>query len=294
MKGDRMRTRFNDLVHGSQIISMVACPDSLSAKIAERIGFKAIFQAGYTTSASELAMPDRGIADFGMMVNRAREIVNCVNIPVFADADTGYGQPMNVVRTVRCYESIGVAGLFLEDQKWPKRCGHMEGKSVISMEEMIEKIRVAVAARRHQDFLIMSRTDARAVYDLDEAIRRSRAYRRAGADMVFIEAPQSKTELKQIAEAFPDVPLMANMIEQGKTPLMTDDELQELGFRIAVHPTALAYAQTFAEEALLTELHTKKTTAGFMDRLIPFHRFNRFIGLDEVNALEQRYAPAKK
>lgn len=290
MKADRMRARFNELVHGSEIISMVACPDSLSARIAERTGFKAIFQAGYTTSASELAMPDRGIADFGIMVNRAREIVNVVEIPVFADADTGYGDLLNVERTVRCYESIGVAGLFLEDQKWPKRCGHMEGKAVIPMEEMVEKIRVAAASRKHRDFLIMSRTDARAIFGLDEAIRRSRAYREAGADLVFIEAPRTVDELKTIAEAFPDTPLMANMIEQGKTPLLTARELQDLGFRIVVHPTALAYAEAYAEERLLRELQEKQTTAGFMDRLIPFDHFNQLIGLNEVNALEQRYS----
>lgn len=289
MKADRMRAQFNRMVHEPQIISMVACPDSLSAKIAERTGFRAVFQAGYTTSASELAMPDRGLADFGMMVNRAREIVNCVDIPVFADADTGYGNLLNVERTVRCYESIGAAGLFLEDQKWPKRCGHMDGKAVISMEEMIEKIRVAAASRMHRDFLIMSRTDARAIYGLDEAVRRSRAYHEAGADMVFIEAPQNIAELKAISGAFPDVPLMANMIEHGKTPLMTADELQDLGFRIMVHPTALVYAQAFAEEQLLKELYTKKTTAGFMDRLVPFDQFNHFIGLEEVNMLEKRY-----
>lgn len=292
MKADRMRAQFERLMHGSEIVSMVACPDSLSARIAERTGFKAIFQAGYTTSASELAMPDRGVADFGIMVNRAREIVNAVGIPVFADADTGYGSVRNVARTVRTYESIGVAGLFLEDQKWPKRCGHMDGKSVIPMEEMVEKIRTAAAARVNSNFLIMSRTDARAVYDLDEAIKRSRAYHEAGADLVFIEAPQSKNELKEIANAFPNVPLMANMIEHGKTPLMTADELQELGFRIMVHPTALAYAQTYAEQHLLKELLEKKTTAGFMDQLIPFDQFNRFIGLDEVNALENKYTSA--
>ncbi|MFT8930637.1 MAG: isocitrate lyase/PEP mutase family protein [Sporolactobacillus sp.] len=292
MKADRMRAQFNDLMHGTDIVSMVACPDSLSARIAEKTGFKALFQAGYTTSASELAMPDRGVADFGIMVNRAREIVNTVTIPVFADADTGYGSVRNVVRTVRCYESIGVAGLFLEDQQWPKRCGHMDGKSVIPADEMVAKIRAAAAARTHRDFLIMSRTDARAVYDLDEAIRRSRAYHQAGADLVFIEAPQSKDELKVIAAAFPDVPLMANMIEHGKTPLMTADELQELGFRIMVHPTALAYAQTYAEQHLLQELYEKKTTAGCMDRLVPFDQFNAFIGLDEVNALEANYTPA--
>jgi methylisocitrate lyase len=165
----------------------------------------------------------------------------------------------------------------------------MDGKSVIPMEEMVEKIRVAASARRHRDFLIMSRTDARAVYGLEEAIRRSQAYRQAGADMIFIEAPQSTGELKKIAAAFPDIPLMANMIEHGKTPLLTAGELQKLGFRIVVHPTLLAYAQTFAEQEVLQELHEKQTTAGVIDRLVPFDQFNHFIGLDEVNALEKRY-----
>lgn len=290
-KFNQMRQQFQQAVFGTQVVNMVVAPDSLAAKVAQQQGFKAIFAAGYATSASNLAMPDRGLADFGIMLNKCREIVNAVDIPVFADADTGYGDLANVRRTVRSYEAIGAAGLFLEDQTWPKRCGHMAGKSVVPQAEMVAKIEAAAAARQHDDFLIMSRTDARAVYDLETAIARSQAYHAAGADLVFIEAPRSVAELKQIAAAFPDVPLMANMIEDGATPLLSSTELQELGFSIVVHPTALTYAQTYADEQVLHELATAGTTMQSKAAMVTFDRFNQFVGLDEVNQLEARYAP---
>lgn len=290
-KFNQMRQQFQQAVFGTQVVNMVVAPDSLAAKVAQQQGFKAIFAAGYATSASNLAMPDRGLADFGIMLNKCREIVNAVDIPVFADADTGYGDLANVRRTVRSYEAIGAAGLFLEDQMWPKRCGHMAGKSVVPQAEMVAKIEAAAAARQHDDFLIMSRTDARAVYDLETAIARSQAYHAAGADLVFIEAPRSVAELKQIAAAFPDVPLMANMIEDGATPLLSSTELQELGFSIVVHPTALTYAQTYADEQVLHELATAGTTMQSKAAMVTFDRFNQFVGLDEVNQLEARYAP---
>lgn len=290
-KFNQMRQQFQQAVFGTQVVNMVVAPDSLAAKVAQQQGFKAIFAAGYATSASNLAMPDRGLADFGIMLNKCREIVNAVDIPVFADADTGYGDLANVRRTVRSYEAIGAAGLFLEDQTWPKRCGHMAGKSVVPQAEMVAKIEAAAAARQHDDFLIMSRTDARAVYDLETAIARSQAYHAAGADLVFIEAPRSVAELKQIAAAFPDVPLMANMIEDGATPLLSSTELQELGFSIVVHPTALTYAQTYADEQVLHELATAGTTMQSKAAMVTFDRFNQFVGLDEINQLEARYAP---
>lgn len=290
-KFNQMRQQFQQAVFGTQVVNMVVAPDSLAAKVAQQQGFKAIFAAGYATSASNLAMPDRGLADFGIMLNKCREIVNAVNIPVFADADTGYGDLANVRRTVRSYEAIGAAGLFLEDQTWPKRCGHMAGKSVVPQAEMVAKIEAAAAARQHDDFLIMSRTDARAVYDLETAIARSQAYHAAGADLVFIEAPRSVSELKQIAAAFPDVPLMANMIEDGATPLLSSTELQKLGFSIVVHPTALTYAQTYADEQVLHELATAGTTMQSKAAMVTFDRFNQFVGLDEVNQLEACYAP---
>lgn len=292
-KNELMRETFKKAVFGDQIIRMVVAPDALAAKIAEENGADAVFAAGYATSASTLAMPDRGIADFGMMLERCREIINAVNIPVFADADTGYGDLENVKRTVRSYEMIGAAGVFLEDQKWPKRCGHMAGKSVEAPEVLEAKIATAVATRQHDDFLIMSRTDARAVYGLDDAIARSHRYQDTGADMVFIEAPRNREELVSIHEAFPTTPLMANMIEGGATPLTQTADLQRLGFRIVVYPTAMTYAQTYANEALLQSLQETGTTQKFEERMVTFSRFNHFVGLDEVNAREQCYTPEK-
>ncbi|WP_125708236.1 isocitrate lyase/PEP mutase family protein [Lacticaseibacillus porcinae] len=288
-KADLMRQTFKNMVFSDQIIRMLVAPDALGAKVAQHAGADAIFAAGYATSAANLAMPDRGLADFGEMLEKCRQIVNATTVPVFADADTGYGDLANVRRTVQSYEQIGAAGLFLEDQTWPKRCGHMDNKSVEPTEVLEAKIRTAKAARNHDDFLIMSRTDARAVYDLDEAIARSKRYQAAGADMVFIEAPRNLDELTKIHEAFPDTPLMANMIEGGKTPLTDTEKLRDLGFRIVVYPTAMTYARAFTDEQLVETLIQTGSTKSYEDRMITFDKFNRFVGLDQVNAREAQY-----
>ncbi|MFT8385202.1 MAG: oxaloacetate decarboxylase [Lentilactobacillus hilgardii] len=293
LKNERMRTQFKDEVMSGQIVRMMVAPDALAAKIAESEGAQAVFSAGYATSASALAMPDRGIADFGLSLERCRQIVNAVDIPVFADADTGYGDIDNIRRTVENYEAIGAAGMFIEDQVWPKRCGHMDGKKVEPTEVLEAKIRAAKAARKHDNFLIMSRTDARAVYGLDDAIARSKRYREAGADLIFIEAPQSVAELEKIHEAFPNTPLMANMIEDGKTPLTKTADLERLGFNIVVHPNAMTYTQAFAEKTLIETLRRDGTTKAYKDRMITFPKFNEFVGLDKVNARDAGYSPEK-
>ncbi|ANZ65229.1 carboxyvinyl-carboxyphosphonate phosphorylmutase [Secundilactobacillus paracollinoides] len=291
-KADRMRAAFKEMCFSGDLVNLVVAPDALSAKIAERSGFKAIFQAGYATSANKLAQPDRGIADFGLMSNSAREIINAVDIPVFIDADTGYGDEQNIARLVRVYENMGAAGLFIEDQTWPKRCGHMDGKTIVPEDVMISKLKAAVNARQHDDFLIMSRTDAYAVTGLQSAIDRSRHYHEAGADLVFVDAPKTKADMQKVADSFPDVPVMANMIENGKTPLMTNDEIHDMGFSIAVHPNVLVYTETFATERLLKDMVTLGTTKNQMDQMVTFPQFNKFIGLDDINALEQKYATA--
>ncbi|QGG61915.1 carboxyvinyl-carboxyphosphonate phosphorylmutase [Loigolactobacillus bifermentans] len=291
MKNEQMRYQFKTEVMSGHIVRMVVAPDALAAKIAEQAGAQAIFSAGYATSASTLAMPDRGISDFSMALERCREIINATNIPVFADADTGYGDLDNVRRTVENYEAIGACGIFIEDQVWPKRCGHMAGKKVEPTEVLEAKIRAAKAARKHDDFLIMSRTDARAVYGLADAIDRSRRYQAAGADLIFIEAPQSVAELEQIHAAFPQTPLMANMIEGGKTPLTTAADLEQLGFNIVVHPTAMTYTQAYAEEQLLQTLQHDGTTTAAEAQMITFNKFNQFVGLNQVNTREAQYAP---
>lgn len=289
MKADEMRANFKAMCFSDELVNMVVAPDALSAKIAERVGFKAIFQAGYATAASKLAQPDRGIADFGVMSDTAREIVNAVDIPVFVDADTGYGDTENVARLVRVYENMGAAGLFLEDQTWPKRCGHMDGKTVVPESVMTDKLKAAVAARQHDDFLIMSRTDAYAVEGLQSAIERTKHYHEAGADLVFVEAPTNQRDLQTVVDSFPDVPVMANMIENGKTPLLSNEQIHEMGFSIAVHPNVLVYSTTYATEQVLTDMVQLGTTKNRLDQMVTFPKFNHFIGLDDINALEQKY-----
>lgn len=290
-KASRMRAAFKQMCFSGDLVSMVVAPDALTARIAESVGFKAIFSAGYATSAARLARPDRGIADFGLMADNAREIVNAVNIPVFVDGDTGYGDEENIARMVRVYENLGAAGLFIEDQVWPKRCGHMDGKAVVSKEEGIRRVAAAAAARRHDDFLIMSRTDAYATYGLDEAIERTRAYHEAGADLCFIEAPQTREDMERIPKLFTDAPLMANMIESGKTPLMTDEEIHAAGYTIGVHPCGIVYTEAYAAHRLLDDMQRfGGDIKADLDQMIAFPKFNEFVGLSEINELEQRFA----
>lgn len=291
-KAERMRRKFDKLVHvPNHILCMPVAPDSLAARIAEKEGFECINSAGYATNASNLACPDRGFADFGIMLNKCREIVNAVDIPVFTDSDTGYGDAANIKRTVRSFEAIGATGLFIEDQTWPKRCGHMANKSVVSTDEMVYRLKAALSARKHRNFLIMARTDARAVYDLDEAIRRAKVYRQTGADMVFIEAPQSVDELKKIAAAFPDTPVLANMLEGGKTPIVSIEDLRKMGFSLTAHPTALTYGQAYADKEIIDDLLKHGSTKDTQDRMITFTKFNEFVGLDRVNERENMYKP---
>lgn len=290
-KPARMRAAFRKMCFSGDLVRMVVAPDALAARIAESVGFKAIFAAGYATSASRLALPDRGIADFGLLADNARAIIDAVDIPVFLDGDTGYGDEANIARMVRVYEDMGAAGLFIEDQVWPKRCGHMDGKAVVSREEGVARVAAAAAARRHDDFLIMSRTDAYASYGLDEAIERTKAYHEAGADLCFIEAPKTVEDMCRIPQLFHDAPLMANMIESGKTPLMSDEEIHEAGFTIAVHPCGVVYTEAFAEHRLLSDMvRSGGDMQADIDQMITFPQFNEFVGLDKINAMERSYA----
>lgn len=290
-KPTRMRAAFKAMCFSGDLVRMVVAPDALSARIAQSVGFKAIFSAGYGTAASRLAMPDRGIADFGLMADNAREVINAVDIPVFVDGDTGYGDEANIARMVQVYEDLGAAGLFIEDQVWPKRCGHMDGKAVVSREEGIARVAAAAAARRHDDFLIMSRTDAYASFGLDEALARTRAYHEAGADLCFIEAPKTVEDMRRIPQLFHDAPLMANMIESGKTPLMTDEEIHDAGFAIAVHPCGIVYTEAYATHRLLSDMVEQGgDIQADVDQMITFPQFNHFVGLEKLNDLERRYA----
>jgi carboxyvinyl-carboxyphosphonate phosphorylmutase len=272
----------------NKIIVLPGVFDALSAKIAEHVGFEAMFQTGYGSSATLLGMPDFGLLNSGETVDNAMRIIRAVRVPVLVDADTGYGNPLNVWRLVRDLESLGAAGIFLEDQVWPKRCGHMVGKDVIPKGEYIPKLKAALEARRSKDFIIVARTDARAPVGLEEAIERGKAYRKAGADVIFVEAPRSVEELKKVANEI-DAPLVANMIEDGATPNLSASELLRIGYRIAVFPLSAIYSATFAMRQVLTELKNTGTTKEGRNIMVTFKDFNQFMDLDHFRDLEKRY-----
>lgn len=272
----------------NKIIVLPGVFDALSAKIAEHVGFEAMFQTGYGSSAALLGMPDFGLLNSGETVDNAMRIIRAVNVPVLVDADTGYGNPLNVWRLVRDLERLGAAGIFLEDQVWPKRCGHMAGKDVITKDEYIPKLKAALEARHSKEFIIVARTDARAPIGLEEAIERGKAYRKAGADVIFVEAPRSIEELKKVADEI-DAPLVANMIEDGVTPNLPATELLKIGYRIAVFPLSALYSATFAMRQVLTELKKTGTTKESRNIMVRFKDFNQFIDLDHYRGLEKRY-----
>jgi len=263
--------------------------DAFTAKIYKQAGFKVIYMTGSGATASLIGMPDVGLLTMTEMVNHARNIVNAVDLPVICDADNGYGNAINVMRTVKEYEQAGVAGIHIEDQVAPKRCGHFEGKQVIPAEEMVGKIEAALFARKNEDFLIIARTDARAVIGFEEALRRGKLYRKAGADMLFIESPRTVEELKIIGETFHDVQLLANMVEGGKTPVLPFEELQELGFTIVLYPTAAIRAAGKTLQELAAHLYENKNTRAFEDRLINFTGRNEVTGLADIEELEKRF-----
>jgi carboxyvinyl-carboxyphosphonate phosphorylmutase len=272
-----------------KIIVLPGVFDALSARIAEQVGFDAMFQTGYGSAAALLGMPDYGLLNAGETVDNARRIVQAVNVPVLVDADTGYGNPLNVWRLVRDLQSLGAAGIFLEDQIWPKRCGHMTGKDVISTDNYIPKLKAALEARKNKDFIIVARTDARAPLGLEEAIKRGEAYRKAGADVIFVEAPRSIEELKKIANHI-DAPLVANMIEEGITPNLSAKELLKMGYRIAVFPLSGLYAATFAIKEVFIELKKNGMTKRRRKMMVTFKDFNKFVDLQRYMALEKAYA----
>ncbi|HZB80262.1 MAG TPA: oxaloacetate decarboxylase [Nitrososphaera sp.] len=272
----------------NKIIVLPGVFDALSAKIAEHVGFEAMFQTGYGSSAALLGMPDFGLLNSGETVDNAMRIIRAVRVPVLIDADTGYGNPLNVWRLVRDLESLGAAGIFLEDQVWPKRCGHMVGKDVIPKDEYIPKLKAALEARCSKDFIIVARTDARAPIGLEEAIERGKAYRKAGADVIFVEAPRSVEELKKVANEI-DAPLVANMIEDGVTPNLTACELLQIGYKIAVFPLSAIYGATFAMRRVLTELKNTGATKEARNIMVTFKDFNQFMDLDNFRDLEKRY-----
>jgi 2,3-dimethylmalate lyase len=286
----RVTTRLRELLASPDLLVAPGAYDALSARLIAQAGFSMVYMTGFGTAASVLGQPDVGLLTMSEMVSRAAALAAVVgDRPLIADADTGYGNPINVRRTIREYERAGVAALHIEDQIWPKKCGHMEGKQVIPMDEMVQKIRAAVDARQDPDFVIIARTDANAVDGLEDALQRGRAYREAGADVIFIEAPRSIAELQAIAQAFPDMPLLFNWADSGKTPLLSLSEIRDLGYKLVIFPVSMLLAATHAMLGLLEQLIKGKTPSPHAEHMVTFSQFTQHIGLPEIQELERRY-----
>jgi len=283
--------RLRELLASGETIVAPGAFDSLAARLVEEAGFPAVYMTGFGASAALLGRPDVGLLTMTEMTENAGRIAACVDIPVIADADTGYGNPLNVIRTVGAYEAAGVAGIHIEDQVAPKKCGHMEGKQVISAGEMAQKLRAAVEARTNPDFVIIARTDARAVEGLGRAIERASLYREAGADVLFIEALVTEDEAAEAAAAFPDVPLLFNWAEGGKTPPISLSRLRELGYRVVIFPISTLLAATAGMRGILLEIAREGTPAAVLRDQPSFGDFVDFIGLSEVREVEQRFGP---
>ncbi len=265
---------------------MPCCFDALSAKLIERAGFELTFMSGFAVSAARLALPDTGLISFGEMRDQGRDICGAISIPVIGDADTGYGNALNVKRTVRGYAAAGFACAMIEDQLAPKRCGHTRGKDVVERAEALARIRAAVDAREEgADILVMARTDARAPLGLDEALWRAKAFADLGADLIFVEAPASEDEMEQACRAV-SVPSMANMVEGGDTPVLSPGRLEALGYRIAAYPLTLLSSATRAMTEALEALRRGETPKG----LLPFETLRAVVGFDAYDRERGRYS----
>jgi methylisocitrate lyase len=289
MDTKRLRSLRNKIEDKNEFLILPGVFDSLSARIVEKTGFDAMFQTGYGSSASLLGMPDFGFLNAGETIDNARRIIRSVNLPVIVDVDTGYGNPLTVWRTVNDLIAYGASGIFLEDQLWPKRCGHMSGKEVIPLQEFLPKLRAALDARTGHEFIIVARTDARAPLGLDKAIERGNLYYKEGADVVFVEAPLSLEELKEIAKKIP-APLVANMIENGVTPNLSAHELKQMGYRIAVFPLSGLYGATYAMKKIFSSLKKTGSTQDCRDIMVNFGEFNELVELQRFMDMDHKYS----
>ena len=263
--------------------------DMVSLRLADSFGFDALYMTGFGTVASHLGLPDAGLATYSDMVGRVTAMAGMARTPLIADADTGYGGLLNMRHTVRGYEAAGAAAIQLEDQEFPKKCGHTPGRRVIPMEDMVRKIRVAVDARTSTDFLIIARTDARTALGLDEALRRADAYARAGADLLFVESPESEEEMRTIGERF-ELPLVANMVERGRTPVLSRSELESIGYKLAIFPVTAMLAAVQAMANVYATFREQGSSAATTQPLYDFADLTQLMGFEDVWAFEKRYA----
>lgn len=279
-----MKAAFDKLLASPKIIVVPGAYDALSAKLAAQAGAKAVYMTGFGVSGAGFGLPDIGLVSAAEMTERVRAMAaSCAPVPLIADGDNGHGGPLNAARLTRAYERAGAACIQIEDQVFPKRCGHMEGKEVVPMVDAVAKIRASVAARVSKAFKVMARTDARATHDLGEALRRGDAFLKAGADILFIEAPRDEGELRKVAESFKGVPLVANIVEDGKTPYLGAKALEELGFKIALFPVSALLAVTARLERIYETL-TKGEGLPEGEERVTFQRYNELIGLNDMLA----------
>jgi 2-methylisocitrate lyase-like PEP mutase family enzyme len=282
------RQLLKQLFKRDRLLVAPVCFDGLSARLIEEAGFEAAYLSGGAVARS-MGIPDIGLVTMSEVIDRAAQVVAAVKIPIIADADTGYGNAVNLVRSVREFERTGVAAIHIEDQITPKRCGHLDGKEVIPLAEMEKKLQAALASRSDPDFSIIARTDARGVHGFDDAIRRGRAFAELGVDAVFVEAPQSEAELEEIPRALQNVPLLVNVFKGGKTPMLPVERLQQMGYRIAIYPSETQRAAIHAMRQALGLLKREGTTEKMDDALTTFKERDKVVGLDEWQQLEKQY-----
>jgi 2,3-dimethylmalate lyase len=288
-KQERLTTRLRALLARPGCLVVPGVADAFAARMVKMEGFEAVYMTGFGTSLTRLGMPDVGLLTASEMIDNAGRIADASGLPMIADADTGYGNPINTRRTIRDYEKAGVAGVHLEDQAWPKRCGHLAGKRVIPTAEMVAKIKAACDARRDDDFVIITRTDAIAIEGIEAALERGERYREAGADVLFIEAPVGREQVEIVSKRFKGVPLLYNMASSGKTPDLPAEELGKLGFKIAIYPNWIMLAAIPAMQNLLRELKKTGSIAHMRDKVANFKQFTDIAGLPEIQELENRY-----
>ncbi len=282
------RKALRDMLKGDKIIVAPGAHNGISARIIEKVGFKAVYATGYGASASQLSQADVGLMTMTEMVSHMNNLVEALTVPVIADADTGYGNVINTIRAVRQFEKAGVAAIQLEDQVMPKRCGHMLGREIVAMGEMVGKIEASVKARQDEDLVIIARTDARTRYGIEEAIRRGQAYAKAGADVIFVESPESIEEMKLINQSIPR-PTLANIVERGRTPQLPATELEKIGYKIAIFPVTSVLAETKVLFTVFDELMKTGSTNNLMEYLYGFEEFNLLMGVEKVREIERRY-----
>ena len=282
------RQTLKALLRRNQLLVAPGCFDGLSARLVQEAGFESAYLSGGAVARS-MGIPDIGLVTMSESIERAAQVVSVINIPIIPDADTGYGNAVNLVRTVREFERVGVAAIHIEDQVTPKRCGHLDGKEVISLGEMNQKLQAALAARSDPDFCIIARTDARGVNGFDDAIKRSQSFAKLGVDAIFVEAPQSEEELAEIPRRLPNVPLLVNVFKGGKTPMLPVERLEKMGYRIAIYPSETQRAGIHAMRQALALLKQEGTTEAMDDALTTFKERDKIVGLDDWQDLERRF-----